>query len=99
MLPPDAVREKISPDQQWLDRIASRAMALLKESPNPQQEIAWAEERLSEESLLGWGTPDRKNLFAWTQEVIAQNWDLMDDSVPWLKERDSHPEEAETFEE
>ena len=32
-------------------------------------------------------------------EVIAQNLDLMDDSIPWMKERDSHPEKAETFEE
>ena len=56
-----SVREKMSPDQQFLDRIARRALALLKESRNPQQEMTWAENRLSEESLLGWDTPDRKN--------------------------------------
>ena len=29
--------------------------------------------------------------------MIAQNWDLKEETLPWLEERDSHPENAETF--
>ena len=31
--------------------------------------------------------------------VIARSLDLKDNSLPWLEERDIHPEKAENFEE
>ncbi len=37
-----------------LNKMARRAATLLKDSPDPQQEMEWAEKRLSEEGLLGW---------------------------------------------
>ena len=97
-MPPELTREKISPNQQWLDRIAAKAAELLKQSPNPQREMTWAERRLEESSLFEGNRPRTDNPSIWTEQVIAQNPDLMDQSIPWLKERASHPEEAETFE-
>ena len=60
--------------------------------------MLWAERRLFQENLLGSDPPSRDPV-AWTEHVIARNLDLMDQSIPWLAERDSHPEKAETFEE
>ncbi len=90
------VQEKRQP-QTILDKIARRAVFLLKESEDPQAEMNWAENRLLEADLLNW-SPRRTPPQAWAEQAIAQNPDLMDQSVPWLKERDSHPEKAETFE-
>ena len=81
-----------------LDKIASRAENLLKQSQDPQKEMQWAENRLLEADLLS-STPSRKNPQDWAEQAIAQNPDLTDQSLPWLKERDLHPEKAETFEE
>ena len=91
--------EKVGRKQRRLDRIASRALSLLQVSDDPEREMAWAEHRLWEENLLAAVKFNRKNLFQWTEHVIAQNQDLKDESLPWQEERDSHPEDAETFEE
>ena len=89
---------KIDRREALLDRIASRAAKLLKESPNPQQEMEWAEHRLWQESLFSPHRVDRSSPSKWVQEVLAQNLDVREDSIPWVLERDSHPERAETFE-
>jgi hypothetical protein len=83
--------------QTILNRIAERAAFLLKESEDPQAEMHWAESRLLEANLLNW-IQQGKSPQVWAELVIAQNPDLEDQSVPWLKERGSHPEKAETFE-
>ena len=83
--------------QAWLDQIADQAQKLLREEPNPKQQMQWAEQRLSEANLFGWGRPP-SDPRGWTQMVIAQNSDLMDEAMPWWKERGIHPEQAETFE-
>jgi hypothetical protein len=88
------IREPLS----LLDKIADRAAHLLmKESDDPQAEMRWAEDKLMEANLFN-GNPDRKNPQQWAEEVIAQNDNLADESLPWIKERDLHPEKAETFE-
>ncbi len=83
--------------QTLLDKIARRAVLLLKESEDPRAEMRWAESRLLEANLLNW-SQQGESPQVWAERVIAQNLDLEDQSGPWLKERDSHPEEAETFE-
>jgi hypothetical protein len=30
--------------------------------------------------------------------VIAQNWELLDEAMPWREERDIYAEQAKTFE-
>ena len=85
-------------NQAFLDRIARRAAKLLKDSPSPDQEMKWAENRLSEANLWEGNPPNPRSPAAWTDQVIARNLDLMDQSIPWLKERDSRPDKAETFE-
>jgi hypothetical protein len=90
---PKAKREPLS----LLDKVASRAAKLLAKSPDPQAEMRWAEGRLFEANLFG-ANPDRSSPRAWAERAIAQNLDLMDQSLPWLKERGSHPERADTFE-
>jgi hypothetical protein len=80
-----------------LDKVASRAAKLLKESPDPQAEMRWAEKRLEEAGLLNW-SPKQMSPQDWAEQVIAQSLDLDDQSVPWLKERGCHPEKAGTFE-
>ena len=84
--------------QAWLDQIARRAEELLKDSPNPQREMLWAESRLSEANLFPGNLGTRTPPATWTEQAIAQNRDLMDESLPYLQEKGSHPEEAETFE-
>jgi hypothetical protein len=83
--------------QAWLDQIADQAQKLLREEPNPKQQMQWAEQRLSEANLFGWGRPP-SDPRGWTQMVIAQNWDLLDEAMPWWEERDIYAEQAETFE-
>ena len=88
--------------QQRLDQlnlIAARAVALLKESENPEQEMEWAEGRLQEQNLLSAGDlwKVRKDPVAWVEEALVENPDIYEISLPWVKERDNHPEEAETF--
>lgn len=61
--------------------------------------MAWVEERLSEAGLLGWGHPDRENLFAWTEEVLANNGDILSESVRWRLDRGWTPETVNSFEE
>ena len=86
-------------NQDWLDKIARRALLLLKESDHPQREMQWAENRLWQEGLWQGNPPDPKNLFQWTEHVIAQNPEMTDQDVPfWLQQRALHPERAETFE-
>src|ERR1700759_75984 len=80
-----------------LSEIAERAAELLKEEPNPKQQMQWAEQQLSEANLLGWGTPP-SDPRGWTQMVIARNSDLMDETMPHLEERGVQPEKAESFE-
>jgi hypothetical protein len=90
-----------SPERQrkqgWLDQIADQAQKLLKEEPNPKQQMQWAEQRLSEANLFGWNPPS-SGPRGWADQVIAQNRDLMDEAIPWWRERGIHPENAETFE-
>jgi len=80
-----------------LDKIANRAVELLKEEENPKRAMKWAENRLLEENLFN-GNPNRKNPREWAEQVIAQNPDLTD-SLPYLKGKGLYPEKAETFEE
>jgi hypothetical protein len=77
--------------QAWLDQIADQAQKLLREEPNPKQQMQWAEQRLSEANLFGWCRPpsDRKG---WIQMLIAQNWDLMEEAMPSWEDQDIHPE-------
>ena len=89
--------EQGNQDQAFLDRISSRAFQLLEETPNPQAEMQWAEERLREANLLPAFLPNNLDPKRWTQECLAQNLDLMDQSIPWMREHDSHPEDQETF--
>ena len=60
--------------------------------------MVWAENRLSEESLYGGYEANRDSPFAWTQQVIADNPDLVD-SIFYVECRGSYPEAAERFEE
>jgi hypothetical protein len=91
-----ALSEESQRRQALLDKISSRAEALLKESPDPRQEMEWAENRLFEANLFSGNPP--KSPAPWVQQVIAENWDLQDESIPWVLEKDSRPEKAETFE-
>lgn len=84
-------------DREFLFKIAARAQKLLKSSPNPRQEMQWAERRLRENNLLG-SDPPFHDPGAWTEQAIARNPDLMDQGMPYLRERGHHPENAETFE-
>jgi hypothetical protein len=52
--------------------------------------------RLSEDNLYSSNLP-QSNPRGWADQVIAQNWGLMDEAMPWWEERDILPEEAETF--
>jgi hypothetical protein len=52
--------------------------------PNPQQEMSWAENRLLHENLMGFD-PSRKSPAIWTDQTIARNPDLMDQSVTLSK--------------
>jgi hypothetical protein len=45
--------------REFLFKIAHRAEQLLKESPNPQQEMSWAENRLLQEMSIGAETDPR----------------------------------------
>ena len=83
-------------DQERMEKIAQRALFLLKRSPTPQQDMQWADQRLREESLLG-SDPDPKDPTRWTAVAIAQNLDLME-VLPYLQEKGSYPEKAPTFE-
>jgi hypothetical protein len=80
-----------------LDRAASRADELLSKSPNPQADMAWAEGRLEEAGLLE-GNPSRKNPFSWSQDALAENPALLEQSPGYLQERGTQPEKAPTFE-
>ena len=60
---------KIDRREALLNQIVSRAVKLLKESPNPQQEMEWAERRLSRENLFSPHRVDRSSPAAWAQEV------------------------------
>jgi hypothetical protein len=70
---------------------------VLKASRNPQAEMSWAEGRLFEANLLGFDPP-RLSPELWTARAIAQNLDLLDQSMPYLRERDVRPDKAESFE-
>lgn len=85
-------------DTKRLEVIARRAIFLLSRSPDPETEMVWAERRLREADLLGFVDPDPKDPVGWAEIAIGLNPDLMDQSLPWLEERDSHPEKAPTFE-
>ena len=98
-----ALPNRKDPDQEnrdLLGQIAARALELLKEEPPARQAAAeaWAEGKLREGNLLAFD-PARKSPARWTAQAIAQNLDLIDQSFPFLRERDIHPEKAETFEE
>ena len=87
-----------SENQALLDKIASKAASLLRNNPNPSQEMTWAENRLREERLWEGNPQNHHDLESWTEQVIAQNLDLMDQSLPYIREKDLHPERAATFE-
>jgi hypothetical protein len=80
-----------------LSKISERAPSLLKESDDPKAEMDWALHRLEQRSLY-LGNPSPLALAQWTEQVIAQNPELMEVFL-YLQERDIHPEKAETFEE
>ncbi len=99
---PERPPAKISPNtsQEKLEAIADRAKSLLAESPDPQQEMEWAERRLTEAGLLNYlGELDRANPVRWVQQAIEDNPDLASESLPWLRERGVDLSKAETFEE
>lgn len=84
--------------QDRLDRIARRALFLLRRSEDPQAEMRWAERRLEEQDLWHGNVPGNpEDLRAWTDMVIAGNPDLVD-SLFYLECWDSHPERAQSFE-
>ena len=80
-----------------LEKIASHALTLLKRSPHPKTEMEWAERRLREEGLFRSYQDPEPTPGPWTEHVIARSLDLKDNSLPWLEERDIHPEKAQTF--
>jgi hypothetical protein len=84
--------------RELLDKVAARAVKLLKALPNQQEWMSWAERVLEEASLLT-SDPPRKTPELWTERAIALNPDLLDQSAPYLLERDVRPDKAETFEE
>ena len=93
-----AETEKMTRGEILLSKTARRALALLSKSDYPQAEMIWADGRLTEAGLLSW-SPPTSDPARWTAQAIAQNPDLMDQSIPYLLEKDSQPQEAETFEE
>jgi len=42
--------------------------------------------------------PHQNDPREWADRVIAQNPDMEDQSIPWIREHGEHPERAETFE-
>ena len=80
-----------------MNQIANQAAYLLKLEPNQREQMDWAVRRLEEADLYE-GNPPPSSPRDWADQVIAQNWDLTDVTLPWLLERDIHPERAETFE-
>ena len=85
--------------RELLDKVARPAAKLLKGEPSAQQTaMSWAERVLEEASLLT-SDPPRKTPELWTEQAIALNSDLLDQSAPYLMERDVRPDKAETFEE
>jgi hypothetical protein len=83
--------------KEWLIQIADRAVKLLKEEPGQPEQMRWANRRLSEANLLA-ETPPPSSPRNWADQAIAQNLDLIDDSMEWWQERGIFPEKAETFE-
>jgi hypothetical protein len=77
--------------------VADRAAEFLKESHNPKAEMRWAERRLADAGLCS-PNQDLKPPQEWAEEVIAQNPAVEEESLPWFREHNSHPERAETFE-
>ena len=84
-------------EKDLLERIAERALKLLKEEPDPQSSILWVEKCLQEANLLN-TDGDRNNLREWANTVIRDNPNLLEISIPWVVEHNSHPEKAETLE-
>ena len=95
MVLPKQIQQRL----QQLNLIAARAVALLKESPDPEQEMVWAEDRLSDQNLLAAGElwKERKDPEAWVEAALVENPDIFEISLPWSKERNNHPETAESF--
>ena len=83
-------------DQEYMKQVAQRALKLLKKSPHPEVLMKWADLRLLQEGLEN-GSPEEKGLEAWVSHVLAQNLYLRD-NIHWVREHNSHPEKAETFE-
>ncbi len=96
-----ARRKQATEDREFMQKIAARAAKLLKADRDPQSEMLWAERKLEEANLLGF-TPRKEQrrdpLVSWTDQVIALNLDLMDQSLPYLREREVRPDKAESFE-
>jgi hypothetical protein len=93
------VDQETPPDQEWLNQIARRASALLKKEPAPRQQMSWAEDHLFKAGLwLGDVEEKAPAPASWTAQVIAQNRELVDRSLPYLQNKGLHPEEAENFE-
>ena len=84
-------------EKDLLEQIAARTLKLLKADPDPQSAVMWAENRLQEANLLN-TSPDPKNLENWANTVIRDNPNLLEISIPWVVEHNSHPERAETLE-
>ena len=96
---PHGVEQESQQAHDWLDKIARRALHLLKASDDPSRKMTWAEDLLFKEGLWQGNPPDRQNPFQWTEQVIAQNPEMLDQDVPfWLQQRGLHPEQSETFE-
>ena len=84
-------------EKDLLERIAERALKLLKEEPDPRSSILWVEKCLQEANLLN-TDGNRDNLREWANTVIRDNPNLLEISIPWVVEHNSHPEKAETLE-
>ena len=82
----------------YLEKIAHHASALLKKSPSPHHEMSWAEDHLWRAGLWLGNDPEVKDRASWTAQVIAQNPELLDRSLPYLEDKGLHPEQAESFE-
>jgi hypothetical protein len=94
-----ALTEEGQQSQDRLDQIARHAAALLKKEPLPHRQMNWAEDHLWKAGLwLGDVEEKAKDRASWTGQVIAQNRELLDRSLPYLQDKGLHPEEAETFE-
>jgi hypothetical protein len=83
--------------REFLLKIARRAAKFLTASNNSTADMSWAERVLSEANLLNFD-PKRSSPEIWTDQAIARNSDLMDQSMPYLLERDVRPDRAESFE-